>query len=185
MLRVFSVMVMLFGAVALVGCVPVTPDPCDGVECPDGQECVDGECVAVDPCEGVECPDGQECVDGECVAVDPCEGVECPDGQECVDGECVAVDPCEGVECPDGQECVDGECVPVDGGDGDPTAGAAFYTDNCVGCHAADGAGGFGPNIQGYTAAELQAGVEEFPAFHGMAITADDYANLEAYLAGF
>ena len=69
----------------------VVADPCDGVECGEGQSCVDGECVddapaACDP----ECGEGQSCEDGECVddapaACDP----ECGEGQSCVEGECV------------------------------------------------------------------------------------------------
>jgi cyclophilin family peptidyl-prolyl cis-trans isomerase len=113
-------------------------DPCEGVECPDGQMCDNGECI--DPCEGVECPDGQICVNGECVD-DPCEGVECPDGQVCANGECV--DPCDGVECPDGQVCVDGVCVdPCDGvecPDGQICVNGECVDDPCESLECPDG----------------------------------------------
>jgi len=92
----FVVAVVAGCCVFLVGC-PTTPptggDPCAGITCDEGEECVDGECVAVDPCEGVTCDEGEECMDGECVAVDPCEGITCDEGEECVDGVCVAVVP--------------------------------------------------------------------------------------------
>ena len=44
------------------------PDPCEGVECPEGQICKDGKCIdPEDPCANVDCPDGFVCVNGECV----------------------------------------------------------------------------------------------------------------------
>ena len=87
-------------------------DPCEGVTCPIGQECVNGICQDIDPCEGVTCPIGQECVNGICQDIDPCEGVTCPIGQECVNGICQDIDPCEGVTCPPGEVCVSGICEP-------------------------------------------------------------------------
>jgi hypothetical protein len=175
------------GAV-LVGCVMVGPpaDPCDGVTCGDGETCVAGVCVADDPCADVTCSNGEECVDGECVAVDPCADVTCPDGEECVDGECVAVDPCADVTCPDGETCVDGECVADDpnGGGPDAQAGETYYAANCAACHAADGSGGIGPDVRMQTAAQLQTGVEAAAIHAAIAITAEDYANMEAFLAG-
>ena len=131
------------------------------------------------------CPDGEECVDGECVPVaDPCDGVTCPDGEECVDGECLPVaDPCDGVTCPDGEECIDGECVPEQAA-GDPVAGEAYYAASCLSCHGENATGGIGPNIQGFTAAALQAGVEGAGIHAAITITDQDYADLEAYLAG-
>jgi hypothetical protein len=89
-------------------------DPCTGVMCNDGEECVDGQCVAADPCAGVMCDEGEACVDGECVAMDPCADVNCDEGDECIDGECVAMDPCADVNCDEGDECIDGECVAMD-----------------------------------------------------------------------
>ncbi|HSK03183.1 MAG TPA: MopE-related protein [Kofleriaceae bacterium] len=77
-------------------------NPCAGVNCPGGQYCVGGSCVA--SCADVECPDGQRCRIGMC-ETDPC-GQPCPFGKVCDDptGECVS-DPCQFVQCPQGQEC--------------------------------------------------------------------------------
>jgi len=157
-------------------------DPCDNVVCSNGQTCVNGECVADDPCEGVTCDEGQTCVNGECVADDPCEGVTCDEGQTCVNGECVAVDPCEGVTCDEGQTCVDGECIP-DELEGDPEAGSTLYAASCQACHGAGGAGGIGPDLRGKTAAELEAGVNEAAIHAALTVSAQDYADLSAYLA--
>lgn len=102
------------------------PDPCDGVFCPPGFICVDGECVEQGigepgPCDGVECPPGESCVDGVCVPddpPDPCEGIQCPPEQGCVDGICLGCGnggaPCQaGFYCwrtgPDDP----GECLPL------------------------------------------------------------------------
>ena len=67
-----------------------------------------------DPCAGVECKEGEICIDGECVG-DPCAGVMCDEGYiaKVVDGSCDCVaDPCYGVVCPPGFTCVNGVCVP-------------------------------------------------------------------------
>ena len=75
---------------------------CQGVTCPDGQYCENGNCIA--SCADVTCPDGQRCRLGVC-ETDPC-GHPCPFGQECHDdtGTCVD-DPCKFRECPQGQWC--------------------------------------------------------------------------------
>ncbi len=92
---------------------PPPPDPCLGVECPDGEECNDkGECVAEAPqvCKPA-CRGGKVCMDGECVA--PCGG-SCPRGQICnrKENECVR-DPCFGKNCPSGERCYGGVCKAV------------------------------------------------------------------------
>ena len=48
------------------------PDPCEGVECPEGFVCKDGKCIPIDdPCADVNCPEGFVCVNGECVPEPP------------------------------------------------------------------------------------------------------------------
>jgi hypothetical protein len=75
---------------------------CLGVDCPDDQYCVSGQCYG--SCAGVECPSGQRCRLGQCQA-DPC-GEPCPNGQVCHDetGQCVN-NPCSVINCPQGQWC--------------------------------------------------------------------------------
>ena len=80
--------------------------------CVDG-ECVcsiarnfDGDCLP-DPCTGVNCPDGQRCDSGACLG-DPCLDVACGANQYCVNGMCV-FDDCANITCPLGQECVQTE----------------------------------------------------------------------------
>ena len=86
-------------------CVP----RCLALGCPQGGECnpVTGSCL--DPCEGVQCPARQVCLEGACV-FDNCFARGCPDGQRCRADVCEP-DPCVGVEC-DGGFCRDGACVP-------------------------------------------------------------------------
>ena len=80
-------------------------DTCVGVECPDGERCIAGECL--NACEGIVCPHDQTCIAGECV--DPCASVTCEDTQTCRDGICVPLCPC--VPCPEGGTCgADGTC---------------------------------------------------------------------------
>ncbi|MHC5111508.1 MAG: c-type cytochrome [Planctomycetota bacterium] len=89
-------------------------DPCDGVECGDGEECVEGVCVEIDLCDGVDCGVGEECVEGVCVEIDLCDGVECGVGEECVEGVCVEIDLCDGVECGVDEECFLGDCFNIE-----------------------------------------------------------------------
>jgi uncharacterized protein (TIGR03382 family) len=72
--------------------------------------------VLVGPCETDEdCPDGQQCVEGECVPTTVCvDDEDCPDGEICVEGECVpppSEECTEDSDCADGEVCVEGECV--------------------------------------------------------------------------
>lgn len=103
---------------------PVVCGGFGGLECPDGQVCVDDPNDNCDPKYGADCG-------GLCVLPDPepCGGFggfECPEGQVCVDdpdddcdpkdsADCIGI--CEpaaaacggfgGLECPQGQACVD------------------------------------------------------------------------------
>ncbi len=84
------------GGSTSVASTGVGGDPCDDVCCPDGQECVDGECITPDLCTDVDCCEGETCFDGECVPEDPCGG-QCSEGEQCVYGHCV----CNGDDEPD------------------------------------------------------------------------------------
>jgi uncharacterized protein (TIGR03382 family) len=82
---------------------------CQGVTCPDGQYCENGNCIQ--SCADVTCPDGQRCRLGVC-ETDPC-GHPCPFGQVCHDDTNTCIDdPCKFRQCPQGQWCNpnDGMC---------------------------------------------------------------------------
>lgn len=55
-------------------------DLCEDVVCPEGFECVYGECLPIDYCAEVVCPEGHVCYEGGCF-----EG--------CLDGSCVELGP--------------------------------------------------------------------------------------------
>ena len=77
------------------------------MECPDGEVCKRGNCVAE---HEKRCKPWETNVDGECV--DECVDVECPEGEICLQGECV-VDECATLECPEGEKCILGTCREV------------------------------------------------------------------------
>lgn len=134
----------------------VTDSACLLIECPEGESCVDGQCVAGDPCASVICTNGEDCVDGQCMTSDPCADVVCSNGEECVEGQCVTQDPCADVVCTNGEVCVDGVCELDQADGGDAVSGQAFYESNgCAGCHGADASGGIGPSLGGVTAASI------------------------------
>jgi hypothetical protein len=87
----------------------VCADPCEALECPQGDNliCVDGACL--DPCVAANCPEGQACQNGRCI--DPCMGVNCPAGEACRDGQCVG-DNCYELGCPGAEVCINNACVP-------------------------------------------------------------------------
>ena len=85
------------------GCV----NPCDGVNCGEGEACVMGECRP-DNCIGAGCPEGERCSPDGCVP-DPCAGLDCGPNSFCREGECVFS--CAGVTCPLAMVCVDGLCA--------------------------------------------------------------------------
>ncbi|GJM24131.1 MAG: hypothetical protein DHS20C16_05460 [Phycisphaerae bacterium] len=92
--RIVSLLLGVGLCAAFVGCeVPPTPDPtCTAdSDCADGEQCVNGECVADSGCTSDDdCGDGEQCVDGECVAASACTSDDdCAEGEECTDGECV------------------------------------------------------------------------------------------------
>ncbi len=106
-------------------------------DCPDGEVCVDGTCVAATPTktpigfcnDNEDCPTGEVCVNHMCVTPTPTktpigfctDNNDCPVGQVCVNNHCVTVTPTptpigfctSNDDCPDGQVCVNNMCVAV------------------------------------------------------------------------
>ena len=79
---------------------------CVGVDCPEGQRCLGGECVGA--CDGVTCPPPLSCRAGSCV--DLCAGAVCDDCTVCVEGVCETR--CQFTPCPGGETCQpDGTCI--------------------------------------------------------------------------
>jgi len=69
---------------------------------------------------------------------------------------------------------------------GDASSGNATYDTNCSGCHSADGSGGVGTNIQGWTFGEesvnaILDGKGSMPGF-GSFFTDQEIADLIAYV---
>ncbi len=130
--------------------------PCSLSRCPNGWICDDMAGGCMDPCTGIECDAGQECVLGECgepscpggcaeneycspegCLPNPCAETECDEGQFCRDGQCL--DACIDQACGEGMTCLDGECVDdpcggrcIRGTICDPSDGLCVW-DNCNG----------------------------------------------------
>ncbi|MFH0980837.1 MAG: cytochrome c [Planctomycetota bacterium] len=69
------------------------------------------------------------------------------------------------------------------GGGGGGADGAALFAQDCAACHGADGASGFAPNISGFTAGDLSAGLQS--ATHSsMSLTDEEVAAVAAFLGG-
>ncbi len=77
--------------------------------------------------------------------------------------------------------------IDLDGGPvGDRTAGGAFYSTNCIGCHAVNGTGGTGPNIRNKSRIDIRNRLYLILAHPGGGFpgtTAQDHASIEYYLA--
>ncbi|MDA3863995.1 MAG: MopE-related protein [Deltaproteobacteria bacterium] len=87
-------------------------DNCDGIIdngdlCPQGAECIEGQCRIYCGSGEFSCPGGTECIDDYCEP-NECYEVECPDGFVCQEGTCV--DLCENVECENDEICQNGIC---------------------------------------------------------------------------
>ena len=194
---------------ACLGTQCFTQDPCNDFDPDDGLACTDDSCENVDdvatavntpkdcgdqicnPADGecVDCLADADCAQGFCseaggnTCVECLLDGQCAAGQVCDNGQCVAEPACTVDEdCAAGQVCTNGECV---AGGGDAAAGEAFYIANgCGGCHAADASGGFGPNIQGASAADILAqlnGADPHPVTVD-GVTEQDALDLEAWL---
>ena len=97
---------------------PVGPgpkeDPCEGVNCPDGKQCLNAQCIDSDCIvDGAEkaCDVGQMCSKGECID-DGCQDKSCGEGEVCSKGLCEdALCLEKALVCNDGATCVKGACV--------------------------------------------------------------------------
>ena len=88
---------------------------CVIVSCPTGEVLQDGECI--DEAD-LECPVGQEAVEGACQPIvceigtelngNDCIAIQCPIGQELDGNDCVAI------ECEEGETLVGNNCIIVD-----------------------------------------------------------------------
>ena len=89
-------------------------DPCEGVNCPDGKQCLNAQCLDPDCIvDGAEkaCGAGQMCSKGECID-DGCQDKSCGEGEVCSKGLCEdALCLEKAVVCNDGSTCVKGACV--------------------------------------------------------------------------
>lgn len=105
---------------------------CVGVECPPGERCVDGVCVAA--CDGVICPCDLQCRGGRCVNI--CESLTCDECTVCERGECVVrceYEPClSGWECLPDSHCIETACIGVTCGPGELCVAGACI-DGCIG----------------------------------------------------
>ena len=89
-------------------------DPCEGVNCPDGKQCLNAQCFdpecIVDGAEKV-CDSGKMCSKGECID-DGCQDKTCGEGEVCAKGLCEdALCLEKAIVCNDGSTCVKGNCI--------------------------------------------------------------------------
>lgn len=135
------------------------------VQCPEGQECQNGNCVEVcdgnDDCDdGDACNGAETCVNGACQAG---TAVDCDDDNACTEDTC---DPATGqctnedtsAECDDGVACTDDSCDPATG---------CVNADNCPEgetCNTTtgqcEGAGGFNATITGCPTGDQASGTQ-------------------------
>lgn len=71
--------------------------------------------------------------------------------------------------------------MPPDETPPDTPDGATLFADNCAGCHGADGASGFAPNIRGKTTEELLEGLA-LPVHSSISLTDDEVAAISEFL---
>lgn len=110
-------------------CIPTQPPVycCSKAGCTSGSACKDatnqwGKCPTQSACKTpCDCPQGEDCFNGQCVGIFPavycCSNVGCPVGQACIDnanqnGFCPGAKCKTACDCPiQGQSCVRGSCA--------------------------------------------------------------------------
>ena len=117
--------------------------PCDGANhekqiiTPAHEQCdpVFG-CIAVS-CPAVPCPEGQDCVDGQCLPRE-CPRIPCDEGYHCSENQCIP-DICGAdFQCDAGRECgPDNTCVPIPEQSSGPAYFSNPYWDQIDGCPGA------------------------------------------------
>lgn len=109
-MRVLGLLLLVVGG--QVACKPTYPKCEQDTDCPgnkDGKEfCVNGQCQQCRPGNVKDCPVGQRCAEGRCVAEEgACKSnADCPGGV-CENGRCTACK--EDAQCPGGR-CNKGKC---------------------------------------------------------------------------
>ena len=113
------------GAIACQGAVDPSPNVCgkgptdctgtmNMANCPQGLNCIDGQCLQ--PCSSGEfpCPGGFVCDKNNNCIPDACAKLTCPFGFTCqigTDGKAGCVYRCMGIVCPNGTKCSNGGCI--------------------------------------------------------------------------
>ncbi len=120
-------------------CEPEPP-----IECDEGFELVDGECVPIEcevgfelvgnDCVPIECDEGFELIGNDCVPIvcdegfelvgNDCVPIECDEGFELIGNDCVPIEcpigselvgnDCIPIECPEGFELIGNDCIPIE-----------------------------------------------------------------------
>ena len=78
---------------------------CADAQCRDIEHC-DPSTGACGPCDGVDCPQGTLCRDGDCVPRQPCEDIVCPANHTCMRELDRCVYDCNLGGCPEGMPCI-------------------------------------------------------------------------------
>lgn len=107
-MSILAVSFAIVGLVAACGKKKPKNPTCDSTEdCKNGLVCVDKQCVAC--ATDSNCPDGQRCDSGACVAKPECaKDSDCGDGKVCQAGVCQAC--ASDNECGPGGKCQAGAC---------------------------------------------------------------------------
>ena len=135
-----------------------TDDDAAAIECPEGQELVDGVCVPISAegeaaVEGEAATEGETAVEGEAgAAANAQSGTS--DEQQAAPPE--GQDAAPAIECPEGQELIDGVCVPI-AVESQSEAGAEAEADAAVDANAGEAAADTDASAEGEGEAAVEA----------------------------